>query len=383
MKKLLLSILALGMMASVSAQQLQHKLMSVSSSDNMESMVYTYDNMNRCIDIYTELYGSMMEKIHDSLFYDERGDMVRQEGWQLIQGAWKKVYFVEFTYNDNHQVLTRKNYNSFNDFMLNATYTVTYNEQGQKERIDLDFFDINPFSSIRYVYNNGRIEMEEWSDYDFDSGTTPVTTRVYYSYNNNNNAVTAREYYDVYGASESMQSIELFTYDNNGNCIQREKQTPSGMVTERFVYKDFSNNLVADAVMPYTPENMSPWGDEFQRPTLYGNTNLYTTEEWWAQNDADELVYVCDYDYMYATGVGLDEIEVEDIKLYPNPASDMVNIDMEKDAQVYIYNENGQIAMVSKTHNNTINVSMLKNGMYILGIKGDNGMRYTKLNIAR
>jgi hypothetical protein len=69
----------------------------------------------------------------------------------------------------------------------------------------------------------------------------------------------------------------------------------------------------------------------------------------------------------YITNVGVKTYE-DKIMIYPNPANDIINISSDMILEVKIYNNIGQLFLIQ--HNtNTINVSKLQNGIYILSIE--------------
>lgn len=81
---------------------------------------------------------------------------------------------------------------------------------------------------------------------------------------------------------------------------------------------------------------------------------------------------------------GITEINEADIaSFYPNPASNNLFINLNKinSATVEIYNELGQIVLSEKLfqHNNTVDISMLKSGIYFVRTTGDNKYSVRKL----
>jgi len=69
----------------------------------------------------------------------------------------------------------------------------------------------------------------------------------------------------------------------------------------------------------------------------------------------------------YISNVGIVDYK-DDILIYPNPANDIVNISGADIANVKIFNAIGQLVL-SQQNNNVINVSGLKNSIYILSIE--------------
>lgn len=94
--------------------------------------------------------------------------------------------------------------------------------------------------------------------------------------------------------------------------------------------------------------------------------------------------------YFYVTvkafsQIGVDENELNDIRIYPNPANNLVNIDNAANSTVSIYNLLGEVVKsVRTTSNNTIiDVANLASGSYIVKVNGENGTYSHQLNIAR
>jgi hypothetical protein len=79
------------------------------------------------------------------------------------------------------------------------------------------------------------------------------------------------------------------------------------------------------------------------------------------------------FEYFPIKGIYLNPF----VKVYPNPVKENINIELEKDNYlidypIYIYNLNGEIVYntVVKSSFNTVNLSLLKNGLYTLTING-------------
>jgi len=79
------------------------------------------------------------------------------------------------------------------------------------------------------------------------------------------------------------------------------------------------------------------------------------------------------------TTLNVSNFEIENNTIiYPNPATDMVSIDLKDDVlkSVAIYNELGQ--QVKKVTTNKVNISNLSNGIYFVKITSQNGEAVTK-----
>jgi hypothetical protein len=81
---------------------------------------------------------------------------------------------------------------------------------------------------------------------------------------------------------------------------------------------------------------------------------------------------------VYASGVGLSETEYikNSISVFPNPASDFLNISFnlkenELFSRISIFNNLGQLIREEDLKNNSINIKDLPNGVYILNFYSD------------
>ena len=71
-------------------------------------------------------------------------------------------------------------------------------------------------------------------------------------------------------------------------------------------------------------------------------------------------------------GIGLDESLIIEGSFYPNPTSGLINLDVELEAEYYVYNINGQIVAKGKTEGQ-IDITNLPTGSYQLIITNEDG----------
>ncbi|HTO35279.1 MAG TPA: T9SS type A sorting domain-containing protein [Flavobacterium sp.] len=73
-----------------------------------------------------------------------------------------------------------------------------------------------------------------------------------------------------------------------------------------------------------------------------------------------------------------NHIDKSDIKIYPNPVQDILNIESQETVlSVEVFDLLGKKILVSK--DKTIDVSKLKNGIYLLKINTENGVLTEKI----
>lgn len=113
--------------------------------------------------------------------------------------------------------------------------------------------------------------------------------------------------------------------------------------------------------------------------------SLYSRYSWrWdlllGEYDDHRLVYYKKGDEEWGeeqTIVGLNELNNEnEIQIFPNPASDYINIQSQENAVIQIYNSTGQIILTQKTNssNAQIDVSVLPAGVYFVNLMDEEGL---------
>jgi hypothetical protein len=89
----------------------------------------------------------------------------------------------------------------------------------------------------------------------------------------------------------------------------------------------------------------------------------------------DTLRIIIDYD---GNKIGLPTLSIADYKLYPNPTREALYIEGVESKNYVVLNSMGQEIFSGETANNKIDVSNLKEGLYILKSLTDKGMLIQK-----
>lgn len=106
--------------------------------------------------------------------------------------------------------------------------------------------------------------------------------------------------------------------------------------------------------------------------TVAATTQTYTVKQ--------DICGIIKYDtvVVYASGVGLSELEYvsNNISIFPNPATDILNIEFnlenkEMFSKIRILNNLGQLIREEELKNNSITIKDLPNGVYLLNFYGD------------
>lgn len=101
-----------------------------------------------------------------------------------------------------------------------------------------------------------------------------------------------------------------------------------------------------------------------------------------SSSDGDDRAYI---DYIHFPPLLVYEVDVKEvvkdnnISIYPNPTTGIINIDVDKDFDAVIYNYQGQVMMRLQDNNGQIDISALTSGMYLLEIKTNDNIMIKKI----
>ncbi len=191
----------------------------------------------------------------------------------------------------------------------------------------------------------------------------------------------------IHGTSDETISYADASFSYSGFSIQ------VGLGAEALVETWRNYNECGTEPTVYNFENTKNDGLTFEQYTYKNNETGNKTvfikvnngvHTWYdaAHNDIDYTTEI----YKFFIGEENEPTKVEEnisdaIAIYPNPATDIVNIVSQNDSELAIYNATGkEIKRVSTTQNNTaVDISDLPNGMYFVVVDG----HAQKLTIAR
>lgn len=114
--------------------------------------------------------------------------------------------------------------------------------------------------------------------------------------------------------------------------------------------------------------------------TEYKGANTYFAFKY-TSSDSDAATWEIDNALIYGImGVGIPENTMENVSVYPNPTIDFVNVNVDNQGSVKIYSINGQLFVDQsiETGVNTINISDLAHGTYLIQVSDVDGNSTTK-----
>lgn len=149
----------------------------------------------------------------------------------------------------------------------------------------------------------------------------------------------------------SRQRATLYLNDGSGNFVH-EYNFPEGVSQGSAVFFDADGD-----------------GDlDLYYEGLRGNSGFYTTDNYFYENKTSAPLSVD------------DNVIDNNITMFPNPATDILNVKMDNLSElekIAIYNMSGQEVLM--TTQNTVNVSSLASGMYVVNVQTSKGFETKKL----
>ena len=388
MRKFVLVLLVLLSVPALAQIDYQYRIASFMSSDGMETYNYQYDNSEgtNLLGIHQNFINDNIEII-DSLVYDEVGRIISIQTHQNFGGYWRKVCWIDYTYNPMGLRTTRKNYNDFNDGnggVLSGTYYYLYDNEGKLIQRNLEF-DSYLYEKVTYHYNEDGLLMAEeaMTDPFIGSFENSVLKEYYYD---ENGYLSQTMVYSWYYYEWELQLRSDYKYDEVGNCIEFASYNSYGIPQEKNVYS-YDTEVSSDEVYHFpNPEN--------SYPALPQMKNKLDSYEYWALNqDSGQLVFAMDYLFLYdylgedepedpedpedpENPDAIDELE-NNLKIYPNPANDFIKLSAVgyQLSVIKIYNYLGILVGEFEANSNEIeiNISNYNSGVYFIEINTENG----------
>lgn len=339
-------------------------------SDDGVDQIQFYYNADNLLESYHSISnaGGEIDDLIDSLYYDERGNVIRIDFFQYYENEWIFPSYITYTYDDDNHRITRTNYNDWGSgFELQGIYTYFYDGDL------LSNYEMTLGGTLlmrgTYSYNEeGHCTqlLEEYNDAWGGTGwsNSALTT---YTYDEAGNCTNETYAYWSNGWVPDSSIDRLF--DADGNCKQREKHS-NGQVAERVTYTYDDACTINHVLLPYHPEPNYTWDPFANRPISYA---------WEAANDGGQLIYVCDYIFEYGAfeSVPQHETPVTDMMtVYPNPTQGEMTISLDGMSRYELVDMSGQTAMQGQANGkrHTIDVSALASGLYL--VKAYNGQSW-------
>lgn len=340
-------------------------------SDDEVDQVQFYYNADNLLESYrsTSIMGGEIDDLIDSLYYDERGNVIRINFFQYYDNEWIFPSYITYTYNENNHRITRTNYNDWGSgFELQGIYTYFY------EGDLLTSYEMTLGGTLlmrgTYTYNEEGLCTQLLEEYNDTWGGTGWSNSALTTYTYDEVGNCTNETYAYWSNGWVPDSSVDRLFDANGNCKQREKHS-NGQLAERVTYTYDEACIINHVLLPYHPEPNYTWDPFANRPISYA---------WEAANDGGQLIYVCDYIFEYGAFEGVPQHEAlitDMMTVYPNPTQGEMTISLDGMSRYEIIDMNGQTVIQGQANGkrHTIDVSTLASGLYL--VKAYNGQSWS------
>lgn len=240
MKKNLLLVAALVAVASSSNADDANTLSAITTDTGYESYEFTYDENNLVTkeDFFVKL-SSGDEVGYNEFTYNEKNQLIQDDTWQYKSesGEFKRVCYVQYTYDEQGRVATRVNYNNFGDeFILGGLLEYTYDDAGNLLKVT-SYWDLDKtmlFQIDEYTYENGVNVLMTTTLSNF--GRSEMIAKLEKKYDDQNRLIEQINYDKDSNTSELIKrSINKYEWSDSG-IITKSLYTLSGTEVDREEY---------------------------------------------------------------------------------------------------------------------------------------------------
>jgi hypothetical protein len=331
--------------------------------DNFTRSTYTFNDDCLPTTILSEFnfLGTWTDQVYTTLTYagNPLTITVIAQNWNIATMTWDNIGKTEHFYNANEEVIETKNYDwNGGVWQLRDRFLYTY--------VSLFLFDTvttQTWDNVNSIWVNS-----ERTTYSY-SGTNKVISTITHLWNtasslydinhsrviniyDGNDLLTSEEYDDWDGAQWVHDFLNTYTYDGSNFVIIKQKSDWNGASYDLDSQELHTNN-----------------GDGYPTETISQNWNGASFENTTRLRQT----------YPSCLSLSVEENNLEMVEIYPNPSNSKINITNIDNANYTIVNLTGQSVAKGKIDsiNNTINLTTLKSGLYILSLK-TNGKRLIK-----
>ena len=312
--------------------------------------------------------------------YDEDYLLSSLEYQQMVEGAWETYLesFFEYDFNGNVlEILTKDATIDENISLETTTYT-----SGRPTETIYQEWDGSDWLNVRrlaydYIDDMSTIVLSEWSG-------TNWTVSYLYTFTQSGNVAEKLVQYMQGGAWQNEQKITTTYNDNDTKSEVVIEMWESGAWMNSSKYSYHYTNGLFDVVTSYL-WNSGSWvenakceyeydnhgnaiaGEHFCKEGSNWNNCFGTLEMAYGHNAGMEEFDGLRFDAVYVELTEVEEnAEETGFALYPNPASDVLNIRGIDVQKAEIYSLTG--AKLLETTSNSVDVKGLESGMYLLKV---------------
>jgi hypothetical protein len=321
--------------------------------------------------------------------------------WDNTNMVWTKQNQQAMTYTASNKLATveRKNWNSGNNsFSPQLKESYTYNSSDLETQLLTQSWDgsswINNIRTLR-SYQNSKLSSKTNQSYFGPTEGFKSTNVEYYVYNSDG-LLTEKllKNFVVPSTTEVNVNKENYTY-NTDKLITKFEKYNWNTSTARYAISNSVNygyntakKKTLEESLSYNATYMSMLPNEKQTYEFDSNGVEIAYENSFnfsASQGRYQTINREEYACGKASSTSIKPLTVKESLIYPNPASNRVNLEITTKSEVYIFNNLGKLMFSSQAENELLNIDLSNyiDGMYFVQVKNEFGSSTQKLNIVK
>ena len=290
---------------------------------------HAYDSQNHRISTITTRWDGSKEKVEYA--YNAQGLVHEVTQYEFEEGEWKEDELHVYEYDADGNLVLDTKFDRENNVWENDNKT-------------------------EYTYQNGKLIKE--MQYDWFLGEWVEKQSIDYNYDAQGDLAEAIVFYKV-ELEWVKEELTKYTYDANHNCTSQTEYDYNGIIEDWEI----------ESMVEYTFDLSVPSSDiagldNFGQGVLGMNNKLLTVDE--TSYDDGIPQQTINYTLYYSAITGLGENNEALLSVWPNPATESLNLNAEGLQQVEVFSMDGRQVMHLENGFETVNVSTLANGCYLL-----------------
>jgi hypothetical protein len=377
-------------------------VLSLTTTYSQESLV---SKITESYDSFSDTY-SLSDK--EEYTYHPTGDlkMIKYFSWNgssWDENNYRNEYFYDANGNLTDDIVTYWNgsqwvnfYKTTTGYNVNQIIAQTYYNWDGTQWVPEDKTDLNYVANVLDNYDSFLWDGSQWIDdargvFTFNAGklsnytTDSFITGAWVLLTDNNtftrNGLGQLEeqiYQEDTGSGLEDQEQYNYIVDTNGNRLEESDATSTngGATWNPDSKTEYGYNM-SELITSYNhPFNIDSFFYDLELEDFPHNNKVLTSMEY-DYNSGWEVTYRSTYQYSNDPPLGIEEFNITDTNIYPNPVKDVLNIELinQTNADASLFDTNGRLFIKQKLQNlqTPINLETLSSGVYVLKIQTENG----------
>ena len=290
---------------------------------------FTYDNQDRCIRRIETGYDGSTEK--DEISYNNQGWVSEEVHYENENGVWEEDSKTTYEYDNEGNVKAATELDYENGIWVND------------ERVEYTYQNGKLVGNMEYYWSGNLWDENHKTEYQYDSHGD-VVEEVYY-----------RKEFDIWSYDDKI----IYSYDENHNCV-KQVEYDFGWGSQDW---EIDNEILFSYDLTVSSSVIAGL-NYFNGDIIVIHNKLVAFEETdYDEGQPEQTIKSVLY---YSAATSLGEYNENQLAIWPNPVSETLNLNAEDLQQVEIFSMGGRQVMRFGNGFESINVSALANGCYLL-----------------